>query len=286
MKQVHHCFFLLIVLSLLTSCDKEEIKATIPAYLEIDKIEVSNNRQQLGSSSSNIEDAWVFINDRLIGSYELPAVIPILNTGNINLKIRGGIFNNGASNARVIYDLYEFYDTTLLFEKEQTYKPDIKVEYKSETIANDDWGIEDFETGVNFINNSNSDAPLRRITDIDKVFEGDASGSGALGVNDNFFEAYTRNIVNVPRNGLPVYLEFDYKSTHNFQVSVYVNNQSQQVPFVTVRARNEWNKIYLDFSNVFPILFDAANYNISFGYVKPIGEEGELLLDNVKLLHF
>ncbi len=286
MKQVYFCFFLFILLSLLNSCDKEEIKATIPAYLEIDKIDVFNDRPELGSSSSNIEDAWVFINDRLIGTFELPTRIPILTTGEVNLKVRGGILNNGASNTRVIYDFYEFYDTNFVFVEEEIYKPNIKVEYKSETIANDDWGVEDFETGVNFINNPQSDAALRRITDANKVYEGDASGSGALGVGDNFFEAYTRDIINVPRNGLPVYLEFDYKSTHDFQVSVYVNNRMQQVPFVTVRARSEWNKIYLDFSNVFPILFDAANYNIAFGYVKPIGEEGELLLDNVKLLHF
>lgn len=280
-------FLLTISLSLLLySCADEELEATVPAYLKIDEIPVRITDPVQGSASADITDAWVFINDRLIGAFELPAIIPVLRTGDINLKIRGGIYNNGLSNQRVVYPFYEFYEIDTILVPEVIYDQPIVVEYKVGSVFSPEWAGEDFEQGVNFETNPNSDTTIVRVTNPDKVFEGNASGGVFLPVGTNFAEIYTTNLVDVPRIGTAVYLEMDYKSTHDIVVSIYTNNREQQFSVVNFRSTAEWTKVYIEFSKVFSTLFDANNYNIAIGMSKSTADNGELLLDNVKLIHF
>ena len=81
-------------------------------------------------------------------------------------------------------------------------------------------------------------------------------------------------------------MELDYRCSHDIVISVYVNNNSQQFSVVNLRARADWNKAYIELAPVFSTLFDAANYSIAIGYTKPIEDEGYLVVDDIKLLHF
>lgn len=286
MKQFYHLLISTSLLFLL-ACNEDEIEATVPAYLKIDNISVDvQNSSNQGSASSKIVDAWVFVNDQLIGAFELPAIIPILHTGNVNVKVRGGIYNNGLSNQREIYPFYEFYNLDTVLVPEVVYEPNIEVEYKQEAVFNDAFDIEDFETGISFINNPNNDTNIVRVTEADKVFEGNASGGIFLEPGTRFAEIYTPNFSNVPRNGTAVYMELNYRSTHNFAISLYVNNQSQQFSVVNFRASTEWNKVYVEFSDAFSNLFSANNFSIAIGIAKPLNDNSELLLDNIKLINY
>jgi len=282
----HHYLLLLFCSILLLSCNKDEIEATVPAYLKIDDISVNITNPNQGSASDNITDAWVFVNDQLIGAFELPTVVPILQTGNVNIKVRGGIFNNGLSNQREIYPFYEFFtlDTNLI--PEVVYEPNVVVEYKADAIFDEGWAGEDFESGINLIENPNGDTGIVRITDQNKVFEGLASGAIFLPPGKSFAEVYTPSFGDIPRNGTAVYLELDYKSTHDFAISIYANNRSQQFSVVNFRASSDWNKGYVEFSNVFSTLFNAANYNIAFGLLKSKNDNAELYIDNMKLINY
>ncbi len=283
-----HFYFLLttLMLLLLMSCKKDELKATVPAYLKIDEISVQINKPEEGSASSKISDAWVYVDDQLIGAFELPTVVPILKTGPVKISVRGGVFNNGLSNQRIVYPFYEFFTLNSTISPEQELEPDLVVGYKDLTKFNEDWSGEDFEQGVNFINNSRSDTNLVRTTDPGKIFEGSASGALFLPTGTTFAEVYSTNITNIPRNGTAVYMEMNYKATHDFAVSIYVENQLTQYSVINFRPTSEWNKVYIDFSKVFSTLFDASNYNIAIGMSKSSSENAELLIDNVKLMHF
>lgn len=286
MKHIYHLLSLIFLFFIL-SCNEDELEATIPSYLKIDQIGVKINDPSVeGSSSNKITDAWVFVNDQLIGSFELPTLIPILESGQTNIKVRAGVLNNGLSNQREVYPFYEFYilDTNLV--PETVYAPPIVVEYRSGVVFNTDWPGENFETGVSLQNNPSSDVNLTRTTEPSKVFEGNASGALTLPTGTTFAEIFTSDIRDIPRIGTAVYLEMDYKTTHDIAVSIYTNNRDQQFSVVNFRPTDGWNKVYIDFSRVFSTLFNASNYNIAIGMVKPVDENAELLIDNLKLIHF
>ena len=59
MKKITHFLIVLI----LASCQKED-KVDIPTYLKIDNIALDE-----GNTTSNITDAWVYVNDQLQGVY-------------------------------------------------------------------------------------------------------------------------------------------------------------------------------------------------------------------------
>ena len=294
MKHIYHLFFCL--LCTLTSCNEEEIEATVPAYLKIDDMSVRITDPIQGSASDKITDAWVFINDQLVGAFELPAVVPVLQTGNVNLKIRGGVFNNGLSNQREIYPFYDFYelDTVLNAEevmesfpdKDGILQNDPTVEYQPRAIFDEAWTGEDFEAGINFIVNPASDTNILRVTDQSRVFEGSASGGIFLPAGFSFAEVYTPPFSDIPTNGTAVYMELNYRCTHDFTVSIYTNNRNQQFSVVNFRASSEWNKAYVEFSNVFASLFSATDFNIAIGLRKPINDNAELLLGNLKLINY
>jgi len=276
----------LIALVLLFSCKEEELQAEIPAYLEISEFSVL---QDSNIVSDNVKDVWVYVDDQLQGVFELPTSIPIQKTNRkIKLTIAAGIFKNALSNQRAIYPFYESYnvDTTLIAEKVYTINP--TVNYRSNTDFDEPWSGEDFESGINFEHKFTSDTVFIRETDAEKVFNGIASGAAYLEPGMDFFEASTPIFGSneIPRGTAPVYLELDYRCSHDIVISVYVNNNSQQFSVVNLRARADWNKAYIELAPVFSTLFDAFNYSIAIGYAKPTQDKGYLVVDDIKLLHF
>ena len=94
-----------------SGCDKEE---SIPAYIHIPKIILNTNADgSEGSNAHDILDAWVYINNKLIGAFELPATIPILSSGKQQLTIVAGVKNNGFTAQRIRYPFYKAYDTDI-----------------------------------------------------------------------------------------------------------------------------------------------------------------------------
>ena len=67
---------LMIILSFFYSCDLVNIEEDIPSIINIESIELQGNH------TSNITDAWVYIDNEFQGVYPLPANFPILKTGN------------------------------------------------------------------------------------------------------------------------------------------------------------------------------------------------------------
>lgn len=269
----------------LFSCKDEDLEAIIPAYLKVEDVVVVNAPPEI-SANDRITDINVFVNDQFLGTFELPALIPIQQLGPVNLKIRAGIFNNGMSNDRQDYPFYSTFaiDTTFIPEQEIQLVPE--VEYFQTIEFSEPWSGENFESGINFDHNPQSETVLQRIIDPVHVFEGNASGGAILDATQQFFEAYTPSFSDIPRTGVPIYLEFNYKSTHPFTLSIYTNDRSQQQPIISFRARSDYTKVYVELSSVFSTLFTAKNYRLAFGYRKPPGEIGELYLDNIKLLYF
>ncbi len=282
MRQISIVSLLLIFM---ISCNNDDLKAPIPAYLSINDIIVKENGGN-NAVSDNITDAKVFINNQSLGSYELPATIPIQNLGAVNLKIRAGIFNNGISNSRADYPFYTTYEVDTVFDAEGEITINPTVEYFSTVDFDNPWSGEDFESGANFEYHPNSDTVFVRTTDPLQVFEGSASGMVFLTEDQDFFEARVPTFTDIPRNGTPVYMEFDYQSDLDIALSVYANGQTFNTSIVFLRSQNNWTKVYIELGPVFSTLSAARDYNLAIGFVKEKGAESTFLIDNVKLAHF
>lgn len=283
MKNQYLLIACITILSLL-SCEKQ--KAIVPGFLIIDDIEVKTVPGQ-GSNSDRVTDINVFINDQSVGIFELPAAIPIQQTGNVNIKIRCIVYKNGQSNEKLDYPFYTTFDldTVIVPEAQMALTP--KVQYQSTAVFDDPWSGEDFETGINFNYSGQSDTVFQRVTNPIDAFEG-TSGLAYLTEEMDFFEAWSPTFSNIPRNGTAVWLEMDYKSTHIFGISVFVNGTSvsSQQAIVFFNPRVTYGKVYVELGTVFSTLSGAVNYTLAFGFPKQKGETGQFYVDNVKLIRF
>ena len=84
MKRISTVFILLALafLSLtVASCKKFEGSQTIPSLIHIDSISVSGDYFVYGATTHKITDAWVYVDDQLVGVYELPTTFPVLKKG-------------------------------------------------------------------------------------------------------------------------------------------------------------------------------------------------------------
>ncbi len=283
MKNKYLLIVCITIISLF-SCEKQ--KAIVPGFLKIDDVVLQATDMQ-GSSSDRITDINVFINDQSIGIFELPALIPIQQTGNVNLKIRSIIYKNGQSNEKVDYPFYTTFSLDTIFVPEVQMEITPVVKYQSSAIFDDPWSGEDFETGVGFSHHPLSDTFFQRITDPAQAFEG-ASGLAYLTESMDFFEAWSPEFNNIFRNGVDVWLEMDYKSTHKFAISVFVNGTtpSNQRSIVFFNPRVTYGKVYVELNSVFSTLSGAFNYRLAIGFPKQTGEVAQFHLDNVKLVRF
>lgn len=283
----HYSFNLLLIFTFfLTACNDEELEAPVPAFITIEDIEVVATDASQGSTSDNIKDAWVYEGNQLLGIFELPATIPIQNTGNIKLQIGGGIFNNALSNDRDLYPFYNLYQLDTFLAPQQAFTLVPKVAYTQNADYDRAFSIADFEGDAGqFERHPNSDTIFVRETQ-SNVFEGSGSGLAYLDENMDFFEARSPTFDDIPRDGRAVYLEMDYFCSHNIAVSIYTNNQQRQFSIINFRPSGGWTKAYVELGPVFSTLFASFNYNIAIGFTKPLGEVGFLYVDNVKLISF
>jgi len=66
-------------------------EVTIPTYLKIDSVYVNTYYPSEGSPSAKITDVWIYVDDKNMGVFELPALFPLLFEGKHKLEIRPGI---------------------------------------------------------------------------------------------------------------------------------------------------------------------------------------------------
>ena len=130
---LRYTFLILLLLAFVASCEVINPDEKVPAYIHIDKISVDANLGQ-GTDSSNISDAWIYINSELIGAFQLPATIPILKAGNQDIEIRSGVIINGIASTRTINPFYSYQtkniklipDSIISFNVKTDYHPSVK----------------------------------------------------------------------------------------------------------------------------------------------------------------
>lgn len=275
MQNAKKYILLLFFLTTVFSCSKEDLEAEIPSYIQINPFTFSTTASQ-GSSSHNITDAWVYIDNDLAGIFELPARFPVLKDGVHKIDIYPGIKENGIAERRSKYLFYNEYSTTVTLEKSKTTVINPSSSYKSGVTF---YWMEDFETAsLPFSYSTVSDTVVYKST---SAFEGYYSGIVTMIPGNDFFECMTPAFSDIPRSKT-VFLELNFTTNQPVLVGLYAD--SEQIGVFYLNTTSSWKKIYLNFTEPIKTRSYASQYKIFFGMESKV-DYPTFMFDNLKIVH-
>jgi len=293
--KVNVLYAFLLSLFGLSSCSLFDKTEPTPAWIRIEKIElIDNPNVSEGSLSSDITDAWVYIDDNIIGVFELPADIPILEEGEHELLVGPGIKVSTVSTLRDNYLFYNAYGQQVNLVPGEILTIEPQVSYRDEGSNYLYYILEDFEDSfIEMSSVSGSDAEIFRTTDPANVFEG--KGSGIVTITDTTTAVGFRTSENLQLslNGKAVYLEIDYYTDFDLTIGLHIDNgplSAQTIDYLTLRPSNDpnvtWRKAYIALTSV---LSQATNFQYTYVYFLPqVSEQnainGKVLIDNIKIM--
>jgi hypothetical protein len=279
----------------LSACDKFEGDQTVPSYLRIDSLGFYSENDIQGTRKQKIVDAWIYVDDDLIGGFELPADIPVLSEGTHKLEIRPGIMLNGIADTRAPYPCiqpitiqnFDFYtDSVVSAFGTTTY-------YENAEFV---W-MEDFEDPSLAIHESvSSDTVIYRTAPANAPGAFLDAFSQYSGISYMDKQRKYVQLVSDDGNGGGfvfdrgdfIFLEMHYRNNVPIVVGLYIELMDQTIEersFLVVNPTDDWNKIYVNFTPIVNETVDALNYKI---YIEGYNSEGEdsafIMLDNLKLV--
>lgn len=268
------------------SCNKEE---PVPAYIRIDKFTLNADYAAQGSASHKIMDAWIYVDDQLVGAFELPCTVPVLYEGTHVIKIHPGIQENGISETRIPYPFYTRHEQSADLVAGEITVIDPVTGYAS--AADFSW-IEDYEgLAHGFCTSAGTGDPDTVMTiykaPAPEVFE--LTGSGGVVLANTSYMGESCNKYILPKGGAPVFLELDYNCNSDFNVGIrgYAgSNLEFQGISLSLRPTTGWNKVYVNLSNEVSGATTSSAFTIFVSMVKdPALPDSRVYLDNIKLIN-
>jgi hypothetical protein len=237
----------------------------------------------------------VYIDNRFIGIYELPATVPIMTSGKVKVSILPGTRENLQSIAHRNVRVLRSFDSTITLVPGELQRISPRTSYRDNVRFA--W-MEDFEDNSNSLVFTN-----RSARDTVFIMEGNAEWNYPIGVNstrtlhfnlgasDSFklMEVKSFNtFTTLPNGGRDTYLELDYRSNVPIQAGMFkfVNSLYEQVPLVVLPSTNgRWRKAYLNYAAELATLPANTPIEIYFGIIKQSGflDAPRASLDNLKL---
>lgn len=281
------CFFALF----LPACKDEPER--IPAYVRIEPFDVDAVG---GADWQKITDAWVYVGDRFLGGYSLPALVPVLDEGDVNILIFPGVKENGQVSTPGVYPFLQRYEGMVRLDPAQTTTVQPLTRYLPEAVF--PWTVERAS-----FNNSPivlEDRDGNPATTFELVTQGAFEGRSvrlAVDTTNTINEIVTEAVENLPNTGAQqVWLELHYRNDLPFELWLLgtdINNtfEDAQPIFQFVPSAN-WNKIYFNLTE-FVIRLQQQKHRLFFRVAlrkNNAGQfeqtQGEVFLDNMRLLHF
>ncbi|TXF88788.1 hypothetical protein FUA23_13125 [Neolewinella aurantiaca] len=274
---------LLLPLLVFTGCPADT--DLVPAYVMMEGFELQTPGQ--GTPTSDIPEVWVFADAEFIGVFGLPARIPVPRAGSSQIRLEPGVRQNGSSATPEPYDFYTPVNLTLELTPGETinigtqpitYKPEVRFSI-----------FETFEPGdvrafSEVINGMGTLAPTQEI-----VRTGDYSGKIHLTADSPVFEvASEQSFPDLTATRRYVWLEMDFLSAADGRIGVSGSNglNSSSLFDPSFRPQEQWTKIYFDITNIIVDLnLDPIQINLAAILPQDL-EEGDVYLDNIKLIHF
>ncbi len=277
---------LIILIRCISSCNMINPDEDIPSYIRIDSFTLTTNSIQ-GANTHKIIDAWIYIDDKPFGVFELPIVFPVLEDGNHSIIVFAGIAVNGILSFRLPFPFYKTDTTTLNLVRRDTVTFNPSVTYFQSGFQFS--FIEDFESGNIFSPTTNSDTSLQRIAIADEPpVYGTHVGSIFVSDVEQTCEVATIDDYILPMANFDVYLEMDYQCNQPFSIGLRGNSggqQTQEFYKVTLNESEQWNKIYVQLNNEVTTM-SADDYQILIRADQDSSTiPCRIWIDNVKLIY-
>lgn len=265
------------------SCDTDE---NIPAYIVVDSVSLTTTDEQ-GANTHNISDVWVFVDGQGIGVWPLPARIPTFPTnGEVEIQIFAGVRVDGISDKARMYPFYAPYifSEDLVAGETYTYSPTF--EYFG--ITKFDF-IEGFESRNIFSEENDGDPNTSLVRSQLDARTGDYCGYIRLVDTADLVDVTTQFAYSTEDIlGGGIYLELDYRSDIPIIIG-YIADGQLRIEDINniIIEKEEWNKIYIDLSQVLGAAdIETYRVKIASGLAGSGLTEGNIYVDNIKLLHF
>ncbi len=290
-------FIIAGILFSITSCDIVNPEEPVPAYLVIPEFTLNTELATQGTNSHKITEAHIFVANDLIGIFTLPATVPVLTEGVQDVQIFPGVRPNGLGDITDIYPFYKSYQTTLDFLPGSIdtimpvteYLENVKFFFEPQ---------ESFEDGtLTFAIDIDGDPATTIELTNQEVFEGNGSGIIELERADAQMELGSNLITELPTsNSISTFLELNYKTEVSFLVGVLGYDSQGRIIYSLidkgVNPRDDWNKIYFDFSEEMIDLISIEEQLAGWRLVivsdlfDGESEQANIYLDNIKLVQF
>ena len=281
-----------ICLFVLSTCVKNN---EAPSWLEVSEWTLVQNPELSGNEGElnhNFSDAWVYVDDEIIGVFEVPFRIPLLKKGPVNIKLFPAVRNNGISATKKAYPFMDYYevDLTLVQNETSTLAPTTKYN----AITN--FWIEDFEDPLNVkldIDANTSALVSTPASNIDlQPFNGNFYGLIELNTTDSTWVVSTRDQLYIPKNR-EAYLELDYYNSNTLLTGVIWISPTNVInnPNIQLNAQDEseiqWKKIYIDLKELIGNSPNDSNILQSLIAKLDNGKENtQIRMDNIKVVYF
>jgi hypothetical protein len=242
-----------------------------------------------GEDTHKITDVWVYSDGQLQGIFPLPAKVPVLSTGNESeILVLAGIRKNGILDEPAFYPFYKAIITNVILEPLKEVNIPITFQY-SENCKFD--VIADFEQVNLFEFDLDLDGKPGLDLSSEDASAGLKSGKIILEKSSSAVEiASTQLFEKVSLISGNAYIEMDYKGQAEVGVGLVTYDDLNVAGVlqykVVVVPRENWNKIYVDITDILssPRL---RSYRLALGFTVPAGKDsGKIYIDNIKLVRF
>ena len=291
-----------IIIFLFGSCIKNNSN---PIWIEVKEWDLIDNPNQNVSENYNpgvlthgIKDVWLYIDNSLVGVFEVPFRVPVLEEGVKEIRMIPGIHNNGISATKTRYPFFEPYVTNIDLIENQTYIINPVTMYSASTKF---W-IENFESSSNqFVDGNATLSSLVSSNDpsiIDPSINESYFGRISLNNIDNMYIGssdvfgISGTPIGLPK-GKDCYLEIDYHNTADITTGILALSSTDGInnPLVTLNrqfeSEVEWKKIYIELREVVSGSTSAQYFEFTLDALLPNGvNSGQINIDNFKAVYF
>lgn len=277
-----------LFLLFLVSCVKNNPD---PAWLEISAWTLTENLDiEEGELSHNFTDVYVYVDDKIVGIFEVPVKLPILKEGSHKITLYPVIRNNGISATKKIYPFCEPQVVYVNLVKNQTTSIQATTRYDDQSVF---W-IEDFENSTFQIDDSdpNSTGTLTKENDPTILKYGNFYGDIYVNSADSIWFGKTTPVMSLPKSGAEVYLEIDYMNTNTLLtgVNAITGSEVKDNPNIQLNAQDasdlKWKKIYIELKEIVSASVNATGFEHYFKSILDANlTEGHVYIDNIKIVY-
>ena len=274
----------------ITACDIYNPKVTTPAYIRIDSMPFVGS-PSTGGKSQHITDVWVYANNQILGVFTPDSIkpIPVIGEGLVTISVAAGVFTDGVKGNRVYYPFFKQYTEAVSLTKGHTTKIRPFASYDDSLKIPFTW-YQDFERSDSGTSQgAYGTAPIVRTA---FVPGGDTAKYGSYyalvkSANATDVLMLTHNhFFPLRQNGMPVYLEMDYKSTCDLFVGLQGSNgSSSDYTFdLVLKPVANWTKVYVSFSDETQKFLSGTQFRFFIRSSEAPGIGNSFSVDNLKLI--